>query len=67
MEPLFTAKPLPRADVKNAIPEESRHPGSLTARIRRALLTGPEHLFYAEQRQAEYLQAEAEASVEPRN
>lgn len=64
---LFSAEPLPRADVHEEIPEESRHPAHLTARIRRFLMTDPEPLFSARQRQAEFAQREAEADIQPRN
>jgi hypothetical protein len=66
-QPLFTAQPLPRADVKDEIPAESDHPQSLTGRIRRFLLNDGEALFRAEQRQAEYHQKLEETDPQPRN
>lgn len=67
--PLFSAQPLPRAQVREAIPEESQHPQSFTARLRRFLLTNPQPLFYAEQLQREHQRkvAEAEAAAEATN
>jgi hypothetical protein len=61
--PLFSATPVVYEDV----PDESQHPQSLTARIRRWLLTDPEPLFRAEQRQAEYQRKLEESDPQPRN
>ncbi len=65
--PLFSAQPLPRAQVREAIPEESQHPGSFTARLRHWLLNDATPLFQAEQLQREHQHkvAEAEAAAEP--
>ncbi|MGH3401881.1 MAG: hypothetical protein ACRDRJ_05065 [Streptosporangiaceae bacterium] len=46
--------PLPRADVRDAIPGESSHPAAYTGRIRHAMLTEPNHVHRAEQLQADY-------------
>lgn len=64
MRPLFTAQPLPRATVREEIPEETRHPGSLTAKIRNWLLTDPEPLFTARARQVEHARKVAEAEAD---
>jgi hypothetical protein len=67
LKPLFSAERLPRADVREPMPEESTHPGSFTARLRRLPLTDGEALFRAESRQREYARAVGAADVPPRN
>lgn len=65
---LFSARPsLPRAEVKEPVPEESDHPMSFTGRLRKFLLNDGEALFTARQRQIEYDQRLEEADVQPRN
>jgi len=64
MEPLFSATPrIPR----DPAPGESHHPSSFTGRLRRFLLKDGEALFTAQERQADYLQAEADAPVPSRD
>lgn len=66
-KPLFTAQPLPRADIKDPVPEESDHPQSLTGRIRKFVLTDPEPLFTAKARQVEHERKVAEADAQDRD
>jgi hypothetical protein len=55
------------ADVVDPIPDESHHPASYTARMRRELLTGPDHVLAAKVRQLEYEQKLGELEAQPRN
>jgi len=61
--PLFSAD----APVFEPVPDESQHPSNFTARLRRLLLSDEQALFRAEKRQAEYVQAEADAPAQPRH
>jgi hypothetical protein len=68
MEPLFSAGTrLPRNDIHDPEPVDSQHPQSLTARMRRWLLTDQRPLFEAACRQAEYTAKIEEAEPQKRN
>lgn len=61
--PLFSAAP----PVFEEIPDGSQHPQAFTSRLRRWLLTSPEPLFTAQERQAEYHRKLEESDPLPRN
>ena len=58
---------LPRVDVKEAIPPESKSPRSFTGRLRHWLLTDPGPLFGARQSQIEYARRLEDADVPSRD
>jgi hypothetical protein len=66
---MFSALPPAEAHPETDVPEESRHPASFTARLRRFLMTDPEALFRAGQIQAEYERkvAAADSAARPQN